>query len=113
MTHSTYSAMVNAFGVTDLGKVRQNNEDSFLIADVSHGFRAPNTAEANQGRAADGSIFIVADGMGGAQAGEVASRMAVDLVATYFIEQLRAKKKVSQEMFIRALQGSVFEANRR
>ena len=113
MTHSTHSAVVNAFGVTDLGKVRKNNEDSFIIAGITDGFTAPNTAEANQNRAANGSIFLVADGMGGSQAGEVASRMAVELVATNFVEQLRRKKNVSREMFIRILQTSVHEANQK
>ena len=42
---------------TDLGRQRQGNEDNYFV-------RAP--------------LFVVADGMGGAQAGEVASEMAVD-----------------------------------
>jgi PPM family protein phosphatase len=60
----------------------------------------------------DGSIFLVADGMGGVQAGEVASRMAVDLVATRFLEQLRRKRFVNQKTFVRLLKESVQEANR-
>jgi protein phosphatase len=45
------------FHASDLGRQRQGNEDSYFV-------RAP--------------LFVVADGMGGAQAGEVASEMAVD-----------------------------------
>ncbi len=49
------------FGVTDAGKVRENNEDSFLTGD---------------GR--DETLFAVADGIGGFEAGEVASSLAIE-----------------------------------
>src|ERR687889_591753 len=45
------------FHASDLGRQRQGNEDNYFV-------RSP--------------LFVVADGMGGAQAGEVASEMAVD-----------------------------------
>src|SRR5947207_13871905 len=45
------------FHASDLGRQRQGNEDNYFV-------RAP--------------LFVVADGMGGAQAGEVASEMAVE-----------------------------------
>ncbi len=51
-------------GKTDPGKCRANNEDSFsLVRDLS--------------------LFLVADGMGGHAAGEVASRMAVDVITDH------------------------------
>ncbi len=49
------------FGDTDAGKVRQNNEDAFLV-----------------GEGKDETLFAVADGIGGFEAGEVASRIAVE-----------------------------------
>lgn len=49
------------FGITDAGKVRQNNEDSLLV-----------------GEGTDASLFAVADGVGGSEAGEVASGITVE-----------------------------------
>ena len=55
------SALAKAAGITDVGLKREGNEDSLSVDD-------------NLG------LYIVADGMGGHLAGEVASRMAVDLI---------------------------------
>ena len=63
--------MLEGYGLTDPGCVRPNNEDSFLLS--------PNTG-----------LYLVADGMGGAQAGEHASKIAVDTVAS-FIEHADAR----------------------
>lgn len=56
---------------TDVGRVRDHNED-YVDA-----FRPPDLAQ----RAEKGVLFIVADGMGGHQAGDVASRTAVEIVS--------------------------------
>ena len=51
------------FGLTHAGKVRQNNEDALLV-----------------GGGEDETLFVVADGIGGFEAGEVASSLAVDVL---------------------------------
>ena len=112
MTDSVTPEMISAFGLTDVGLVRKNNEDSFLIADLSNGIATADEFPMNCRIARDGSIFIVADGMGGVQAGEVASHMAVDLVARNFLDQLTQKRSVNQQSFVRVLKKSVEEANR-
>ena len=56
--------------MSDIGCVRETNEDRGAI-------RLPDAAETRAGR---GALALVADGMGGHQAGEIASEMAVTLI---------------------------------
>ncbi len=68
-------------GVTDRGKVRKNNEDSFLALqfDAREVRYLGKVGEASGER--DDFVFAVSDGMGGAMAGEYASRITVDKIA--------------------------------
>lgn len=61
--------MLEAFGISDPGCVRPNNEDYF-ISDSESG------------------IFILADGMGGANAGEFASRLSAETLYQYLLHRL-------------------------
>lgn len=73
-------ACVRVGARTDTGVVRNQNEDAFLVADLSEprAYFEDFAADFEVGPA--GLVLMVADGMGGAAAGEVASRMAVELV---------------------------------
>ncbi len=76
----TLPVQVSVFGKTDLGRTREHNEDTFLVADLSTG-NASLHPEVRQHKVGPrGSLFMVADGMGGAAAGELASAMAADLI---------------------------------
>ena len=83
--------------------IRTNNEDSFLIATPTSDFASQNPSELNGIIPENGTMFIVADGMGGAQTGEVASRMAVDTVARSFINALDKKESLDQQGLISTL----------
>ena len=71
---------VKLFGRTDVGQIREHNEDNFLIANLSTGARG--LMEENRTPIVEdgGLVLGVCDGMGGAAAGEVASKMAVDII---------------------------------
>ncbi len=56
--------VVESAGITDVGRKRKGNEDALLLDD-------------------DLRLYVVADGMGGHQAGEVASEMVVDTIRDY------------------------------
>lgn len=68
------SPMIKASVTTDVGCVREANEDNGRHI-------VPNDSEIQSKR---GTLTIVADGMGGHSSGEVASQMAVELIAAYY-----------------------------
>src|SRR3954470_9254257 len=71
---------VRLFGRTDVGQIREHNEDNFLIADLTRGSRSLMETDRIQGVAERGTALGGCDGMGGAAAGEVASQLAVDII---------------------------------
>lgn len=72
------SVKVTLSGLSDVGSVRTNNEDRFLIADVSSGQEITGNALSGHRLTDRGTLLVVSDGMGGAEAGEVASRLVVE-----------------------------------
>ncbi|HEX6175196.1 MAG TPA: Stp1/IreP family PP2C-type Ser/Thr phosphatase [Candidatus Binatia bacterium] len=111
MSNSSLAVVVDSYGLSDVGLVRTNNEDSFLIATPTRDFANENPAELSGIIPQNGTMFIVADGMGGAQAGEVASRMAVETVGRNFINALEKQAVLDQQSLITALTETIREAN--
>jgi protein phosphatase len=68
------------FGRTDVGQVREHNEDNFIVADLTKESRGLMESDRVQTVGDRGTLMGVCDGMGGAAAGEVASQLAVDIV---------------------------------
>jgi protein phosphatase len=71
---------VKLFGRTDVGQIREHNEDNFLVADLTRKTRSLLEADRTFSIGTHGTILGVCDGMGGAAAGEVASQLAVDII---------------------------------
>lgn len=71
---------IHVFGRTDVGQIREHNEDNFLVADLSRGSRSLLETDRHQVVGERGTLLGVCDGMGGAAAGEVASQLAVDII---------------------------------
>ena len=69
------------FGQTDVGLIREHNEDNFLVANLDSSLRGLPDESIQEGTlTGKGILLAVCDGMGGAAAGEVASQMAVDTI---------------------------------
>jgi serine/threonine protein phosphatase PrpC len=89
-------------GVSDVGRVRTNNEDSFRVVEALN-------------------LFILSDGMGGEAHGEVASAMAVETVEKYCANPDRSKEESGVTLHgtasdswspqTKILQNAVFQAN--
>jgi PPM family protein phosphatase len=104
---------ISVFGKTDVGRTRDHNEDTFLVADLTRRVASlhPEVREHEVGPR--GSLFMVADGMGGAAAGEVASRMAADLVFGHMTTVWPEDPEISANRFAYRMKEAVELANNR
>jgi protein phosphatase len=102
---------VSVFAKTDLGQTRDHNEDAFLVADLSTGTASlmPDVREHDVGPR--GSLFLVADGMGGAAAGELASSMATEVIWQHLLTTWSTDTEASAERFAMRMREAVERAN--
>lgn len=105
--------IVHVFGRTDVGRTREHNEDTFIVADLTtmNATLQPEVREHRPGRR--GTLFMVADGMGGAAAGEVASQMATEVVLEELDTWWRRSESTDADTFASALRKAVEAANAR
>jgi serine/threonine protein phosphatase PrpC len=103
---------ISVFGKTDLGQSRDHNEDTFLVADLSTGKASLLPDVRDHALGPRGSLFVVADGMGGAAAGELASSMAVDIIYRHLSTAWAADPDSSAARFAFRVREAVELANR-
>ena len=102
---------VHVFGRTDVGRTREHNEDAFVVADLTRG-NATLQPEVRTHTVGDrGTLFMVADGMGGAAAGEIASAMAIEVVLRELTEALAGADAPDIERFATAIKRATVAAN--
>ena len=111
MTASSRSVVVSVFGRTDVGRTREHNEDAFIVADLSRDV-ASLLPEVRTHELGDrGSLFMVADGMGGAAAGEIASAMAIEVVLRELESRWIRAEARDPESFANALRAATATTN--
>jgi len=103
--------VVQVFGRTDVGRTRDHNEDAFIVADLTADVAAVPTEVRRTISGAKGSVFMVADGMGGAAAGEIASAMAVEAILGELRTTWVAGDTHDPESFVRAIKQATKSAN--
>ncbi len=85
--------MVHIFAKTDKGKVRNINQDAFYINTLSDG----------------AALAVVCDGMGGASAGDIASKTAVEIISQYILNAYNPS--MTSDDITRLLNNAISSAN--
>lgn len=103
--------MVDLFALSDVGRTRDHNEDAYVVADLSNSTPLHFEQVVRQAVGPAGHLFMVADGMGGAAAGELASETAVDVVLRYLREQWVPRRTSDISVFVESLERATDVAN--
>jgi serine/threonine protein phosphatase PrpC len=111
--------VVKSFGLSDCGRIRASNEDCFVIAELARTLHVHHTnvpqAQANFS-CRRGHVFLVADGVGGHLAGEVASGLSVKTIEDFLLNTLKRFSNLQaseEQVALRDLQNALFQADAR
>ena len=104
---------VHVFAKTDVGRTREHNEDAFVVANLTTMDTTLQPVLRTHTPGERGLLFMVADGMGGAAAGEIASAMATDCVLRELDARWRHGSAPSPEIFAQELKLAAEAANTR
>jgi PPM family protein phosphatase len=102
---------IRVFAKSDLGKARDHNEDNFLVADLSRRDCTAPVSEREYELGDRGLLLVVADGMGGAAAGELASEMATDTIYKELVGSWLREQEATGQRFALRLKEAVETAN--
>ncbi len=109
---ATQSSQLTVFARTDVGRVRTNNEDSFVVADLASAAPVQNMPSLVRldvkGR---GVLLAVSDGMGGAPAGEIASGGALDALLEGMMKVQAASADAALRQCVEEASGRVWAAS--
>jgi len=72
--------LLTVCGGTDIGSIRKQNQDTFVIADLESGSISRPSVRTDVSVSRPGLLLLVCDGMGGAAAGDVAARVAAESI---------------------------------
>lgn len=94
---------VDAHGRTDVGKVRSQNQDQFLIAALHkvvelHGTSIPEAYSRRFDSGARALLLLVADGVGGGLGGDEASSVTLDAIMDYVTNSMRCFYKLDEQI---------------
>src|SRR5678815_2403980 len=110
---------LDLFGLTHPGRVREENQDHFLLCTVHpqvvlHGTSLPNPESLQLRGQRLATIMLVADGVGGSAAGSRASQLATEAVTRYVSGTLRsyhAAGSSGEGEFLESLRAAALEAH--
>ena len=94
-------------GATDIGLVRPQNEDTFMIVDLASGQLSSPCIGTDFSVSSSGVLLLVCDGMGGHAAGEIAARVAAQAIKECLVSE---GPKVTQHP-VESLKHAVLGAN--
>jgi protein phosphatase len=107
------------FGLSHPGRVRANNEDVFVVAELARTLlvRHTNVPQPDESHSRHrGHVFLVADGVGGHHAGEVASSLSTVTVEEFLLNTFRrfaAAPSADGQAALRELQAALRQADAR
>lgn len=111
--HFTRPRLVTAGAGSDVGRTRASNEDYFLMADLARPTLAIRGSAHEGALTSTHALLLVADGMGGAAGGEVASAMAADVIGIEVENAVRGVRPRTPGQWRRTLGDAFAAANDR